>query len=145
MLPLLLILIAGVETEGGETLYIDNTLAITYLSDCLRIDEAYEDGVLETVSFLIEWVDELPDSTVRDYTDISLWELSDPGVPVAYDSMPLLDRFRVYTDGRILYFSPIPGFFIPSSPWNRFNDFNDRFTELEMNFHYQFIAKVTRE
>ncbi len=113
VLPLLLILIAGVETEGEETLYIDNNLAITYLSDCLRIDEAYEDGVLETVSFLIEWVDELPDSTVRDYTDISLWELSDPGVPVADDSMPLLDRFRVYTDGRILYFSPIPGFFIP--------------------------------
>ena len=113
VLPLLLILIAGVETEGEETLYIDNNLAITYLSDCLRIDEAYEDGVLETVSFLIEWVDELPDSTVRDYTDISLWELSDTGVPVADDSMPLLDRFRVYTDGRILYFSPIPGFFIP--------------------------------
>ncbi len=113
MLPLLLILVAGIQTEGEETLCIDRTLAITYLSDCLRSDEAYEVGVLETVCFMIEWMDDLPDSTVRDYTDIAIRELFDPEVPVADDSMPLLDRFRVYTDGRILYFSPIPGFFIP--------------------------------
>ncbi|MCK5115509.1 MAG: hypothetical protein KAR44_02850 [Candidatus Aegiribacteria sp.] len=111
VLPLLLILVAGV--EGEDTLYIDHAHAITYLSDCLRLDEAYEDGVLETVSFMIEWLDDLPDSTVRDYTDIAIRELFDPGEPVADDSLPLLDRFRVYKDGRILYSSPIQGFLIP--------------------------------
>ena len=108
VLPLLLILAAGL--EGEDTLYIDHTHAITYLSDCLRLDEAYEDGVLETVRFRIEWMGELPDSTARDYTDIAM---TDPGETVSDDSLPLLDRFRVYTDGRILYFSSIPGFFIP--------------------------------
>ncbi len=110
---LLLILVAGLQAEVGETLYIDHTLALAYLSDCLWIDEAYEDGVLEGVCFLIEWMDELPDTTARDYTDIAIRELNEPGVTVAYDSLPLLDRFRVYTNGRILYFSPIPGFLIP--------------------------------
>ena len=108
---LLLILAAGVEAE--ETIYIDNTNAITYLSDCLRLYEAYEDGVLETVCFMIEWMGDPPDSTVRDYTDIAIRELLDLGVTVEDDSLPLLDRFRVYTDGRILYYSPIPGFLIP--------------------------------
>ena len=112
VLPLLLILIAGVETTCEETLYIDSTLAITYLSDCLRLDEAYEDGVLETVCFQIEWMGDPPDSTVRDYTDIAIRELLDLGVEVD-DSLPLLDRFRVYADGWILYYSPIPGFLIP--------------------------------
>jgi len=113
LLPILLILIMGVEAEDVETLYIDHTLAVSYLSDCLRIDEAYEEGILETVSFRIEWPDEPADSTVRDYTDITIWELSDSGVSVVDDSTLLLDRFRVYTNGRILYFSPIPGFYIP--------------------------------
>ncbi len=111
VLPLLLILVAGV--EGEDTLYIDHAHAITYLSDCLRLDETYEVGVLEAACFMIEWMDELPDSTERDYTDIAIWELFDPGVPATDDSLPLLDRFRVYTDGRILYFSPIPGLLIP--------------------------------
>lgn len=109
---LVLILVAGVQAEAEETLYIDHTLAIAYLSDCLKFDEAYEDGVLEAVCFMIEWMDELPDSTVRDYTDIAIRELSDLGM-TDDDSLPLLDRFRVYTDGRILYFSQIPGFYIP--------------------------------
>ena len=111
VLPLLLILAAGV--EGEDTLYIDHAHAITYLSDCLRLDEAYEVGVLETVWFRIEWMGELPDSTARDYTDIAIREQNVPGETVADDSLPLLDRFRVYTDGRILYFSTIPGFYIP--------------------------------
>ncbi|MEN8208685.1 MAG: hypothetical protein ABFR50_05470 [Candidatus Fermentibacteria bacterium] len=111
MLFLILILTAGV--VGEDTLYIDHNQAVIYLSDCLRVDEAYEDGVLESVCFTIEWMDELPDSTERDYTDITIRELFDPGVSIADDSMPLLDRFRVYTDGLILYFSSIPGFYIP--------------------------------
>ncbi len=107
---LFLILAAGGEAE--DTLYIDRTLAVAYLSDCLQIDKAYEDGALETVCFMIEWMDELPDSTERDYTDIAIRELFDPGVPVADDLLPLPGRFRIYTDGRILYFSSIPGFLI---------------------------------
>ncbi len=110
---LLLILAAGVHAEEAETLYIDHTHAITYLSDCLRFDEAYEDGILEAVCFMIEWMDELPDTAVRDYTDIAIRKLFDPEVLTADDTMPLMDRFRVYTDGRILYFSAIPGFYIP--------------------------------
>ena len=110
---LLLILAAGVQAEEAETLYIDHTMAIAYLSDCLEFDEAYEEGVLEAVCFMIEWMDELPDTAVRDYTDIAIRELFDPEVLTADDTMPLMDRFRVYTDGRILYFSPIPGFYIP--------------------------------
>ena len=108
---LLLILVAGGEAE--KTLCIDLTLAVDYLSDCLQRDEVYEDGVLEAVCFMIEWIDELPDSTARNYTDIAIRELFDLGVTADDDSLPLLDRFRIYTDGRILYFSPIPGFFIP--------------------------------
>lgn len=110
---LLLILAAGVQAEEAETLYIDHSMAIVYLSDCLGRDEAYEDGVLEVVCFMIEWMDELPYTAVRDYTDISIRELFDQQVLTADDTMPLMDRFRVYTDGRILYFSPIPGFYIP--------------------------------
>ena len=110
---LLLILAAGVQAEEEETLYIDRTMAIAYLSDCLLLDEAYEDGVLEVVCFMIEWMDELPDTAVRDYTDIAIRKLFDPEVLTADDTMPLLDRFRIYTDGRILYFSSIPGFYIP--------------------------------
>ncbi len=110
---LLLILAAGVQAEESETLYIDRTMAIAYLSDCLLLDEAYEDGVLEVVCFMIEWMDELPYTAVRGYTDIAIRKPFDPEVLTADDTMPLLDRFRVYTDGRILYFSPIPGFYIP--------------------------------
>lgn len=110
---LLLSLVSGVQAAEGETLYIDHTLALAYLSDCLQRDEAYEDGVLEAACFMIERLDELPDSTKMEYIDIAIRELFDPGMRVADDSLPLLDRFRVYTDGRILYFSSIPGFFIP--------------------------------
>ena len=121
---LLLILVWGVQAEEEETLYIDNAMALAYLSDCLLLDEAYEDGVLEAACFMIERMDHLPDSTTMDYTDIAIRELHALGVTVDNDSLPLLDRFRIYTDGRILYYSRIPGFFIP------YDDFLKGITDL---------------
>jgi len=93
MSVLLMILTVNVQAQVGGTLYIYRGQAIGYLSNCLTYDEAYKDGVLDTVYFMIEWLDDRPDSTI--------------------DSLPLLGRFRVYTDGRILYSSPIFGFLVP--------------------------------
>ena len=67
VLPLLLSFVSGVHAAEGETLYIDHTLALAYLSDCLQRDEAYEDGVLEAACFMIERLDELHDSTTMEY------------------------------------------------------------------------------
>jgi len=113
MFALFMILLVNVQAQVEGTLYIYRGQAIGYLSSCLVYDEAYEDGVLDTVYFMIEWLDDLPDSMVRDYADIALREIPYPGWTGTIDSLPLLDRFRVYTNGRILYYSPIPGFLIP--------------------------------
>lgn len=113
MFALLMILAVNVQAQVEGTLYIYRSQAIGYLSNCLVHDEAYEDGVLDAVYFMIEWLDDLPDSMVRDYTDIALRKIPCPEWTGTVDSLPLLDRFRIYTDGRILYYSPIPGFLIP--------------------------------
>jgi len=110
---LLMILAVNVQAQVEGTLYIYRGQAIGYLSNCLTYDEAYEDGVLDAVYFMIEWLDDFPDSTIRDYTDIALREIPYPGWTGTVDSLPLLDRFRVYADGRILYSSPIFGFLVP--------------------------------
>ncbi len=107
-----MILAVNVQAEIGETLCIDRNLAIGYLSDCLLYDEAYEDGVLETAFFTIEWLDSLPDSVARDYTDIAIRELHDPVGSGTFDSLHLIDRFRIYANGRILYSSPIFGYLV---------------------------------
>ena len=110
----LLILASGVPVEEGGTLFIDSTLAITYLSNCLRMDKVYEDGVLQTAYFMIEMMGKLSDTAESDYTDIAIRIPCDPGEEIAAgDSLPLLDRYRVYTNGQILYFSSIQGIFIP--------------------------------
>ena len=110
---LLMILAVNAQAQVGETLYISRELAIVYLSNCLLYDEAYEDGVLETAFFTVEWLDDLPDSTARDYTDITIRELHGPVGSGTFDSLHLIDRFRVYSNGRILYISPIFGYLVP--------------------------------
>ena len=72
MSVLLIILAVNAHTQEGGTPYIYRDQAIGYLSNCLECDEAYEDEVFDAVYFMIEWLDDFPDSTIRDYTDIWL-------------------------------------------------------------------------
>ena len=88
--------------------------AILYLLESLLADEAYEEpGFLETVVFTIENPDENPENEAREYFDIAMREYDVPDSVVDLRTLEVLDRFRVYTSGRILYWSTIPGMYIP--------------------------------
>ena len=84
-----------------------------YLYRCLVEDEAYDLSVLETAVFTVEWLDGMPDCALRDYTDIAMRGPAGPGIVYDSGALPLIDRFRVYSDGRILYSSQLMGFLAP--------------------------------
>jgi hypothetical protein len=97
-----------------DQLFEDSQGAIDYLVDCLERDSAYEAGLLEHSSFSIE--EEGTRDTeggTRHYFDIAMLEIHTPEGPGDPSTAPVRDRFRVYASGRILYYSPVPGMYIP--------------------------------
>lgn len=115
MLTALLVVVmlsSGQEMETDQTRFISRDLAIGFLCDMLIDYGPCDQGFEREITFHIEFTDGLPDSVPRDFTDIALWKapehegLTEPG------EGELVDRFRVYTSGVILYWSELPGMYI---------------------------------
>lgn len=92
----------------------DGEAMVTYLIMVLEDSGVYEETFPDNVLLIVEEEDS---STCRDsfehYFDIALRENHTPetgGDPV---TAPVIDRFRVYRGGEILYFNPVAGMYVP--------------------------------
>jgi len=83
---------------------------ITVLTDAM----VYEEPFPEHVMFIVENEDSTTCSGSFDhYFDITLREVHTPETGGDPNTAPVIDRFRVYIDGPILWWSPLPGMYVP--------------------------------
>jgi len=87
--------------------------AIDFLVGALQMSGAYGGGFPEGLSFGIEWMDGMPDDVYRDYYDIAVREVHPVGGPGDPNVSPVVDRFRVYTRGEVIWWHPLYGEFVP--------------------------------
>ncbi len=91
----------------------DDFSPVDCLLDSLQYNSIYPDPFPEDVLIMLEDEDT---STCIDsddhYFDFVLRENHKPGGPGDPNTSPVIDRFRVYSDGTILWFSPLPGMYI---------------------------------
>ena len=104
----------GVETDSAALSSADD--ALDHLISRLMADSAYVDEFYETSLFMVEYEDSLtmPGDSSH-YFNISIREKHEPGGPGDPVTAPVRDRFRIYTSGRILYWSALPGMYIEYS------------------------------
>ncbi len=79
---------------------------VDYLVQCLQEDSMYSDPFPGDIMIILE----REDSTDH-YFDFALREDHEGGAGDPA-TCPVIDRFRVYADGTILWFSPLPGMYI---------------------------------
>jgi len=87
--------------------------AIEYLMTALIWSGIYSSEDLEGFSFGVEWLGEQPEEGYRDYFDIAIREVHQPGGPGDPNTAPIVDRFRVYTRGEVIWFRMPQGEFVP--------------------------------
>ncbi len=87
--------------------------AIDFLMGVLTWSGAYSGQFPEGYSFGIAWMDNLPEDVFRDYFDIAIREVHRPGGPGDPNISPVIDRFRVYTRGEVIWWHPLFGEFVP--------------------------------
>lgn len=84
------------------------------LVDSLQNNSMYPDPFPEDVLIMLEGEDT---STCIDsddqYFDFAFRENHEPGGSGDPNTCPVIDRFRVYRNGTIFWFSPLPGMYIP--------------------------------
>ena len=122
---------ANAEDTCTQDVPLDSVLILTefqaldYLVESLMADSAYEDSFFETSLFIAEYEDSLtvPGDSSH-YFNIAIREKHETGGPGDPLTAPIRDRFKVYTHGRIVYWSAIPGMYIP------YDDFLRGITEL---------------
>ena len=86
--------------------------AIDFLMGVLTWSGAYSGQFPEGYSLGIAYLDNLPEDVYRDYYDIAIREVHRPGGPGDPDISPVIDRFRVYTRGEVIWW-PLYGEFVP--------------------------------
>ncbi len=85
-----------------------------YLLDCLQNNSMYPDPFPEDVLIFLEDEDSTAcGDSLNHYFDITFRENHEIGGVGDPNTAPVIDRFRVYRDGTILWFSPLPGMYIP--------------------------------
>ncbi len=87
--------------------------AIEYLMTALIWSGAYTSDAIEGFSFGVEWLDDLPEDGYRDYFDIAIREVHQPGGSGDPNTAPVVDRFRVYSRGEVIWFRMPQGEFVP--------------------------------
>ena len=92
----------------------DDFSPVDYLVACLQHDSMYAEPFPDDVMIILEQEDTTTCRGSHDhYYDIVLRENHLPGGEGDPSTAPVLDRFRVNADGTILWFSPLPGMYIP--------------------------------
>jgi hypothetical protein len=87
--------------------------AIEFLISALSVSGKCGSTFPEGVSFSIAYLDNLPDDAFRDYYDIAIREVHNPGGQGDPNTAPVVDRFRVYDRGEIIWWQPVYGMFVP--------------------------------
>jgi len=80
--------------------------------------QATEDGIYnssfpEGLSFSLAYLDNFPEDVYRDYYDVAIREIHRSGGPGDPNTAPIVDRFRIYDRGEIIWFNPVIGMFVP--------------------------------
>ena len=91
----------------------DEYEAIEFLISVLSFSGMYGGVFPEGVSFSIAYLDNLPDEAFRDYYDIAIREVHTPGGPGDPNTAPIVDRFRIYERGEVIWWQPVFGMFVP--------------------------------
>ena len=87
--------------------------AVEFLITALTWSGAYGGPFPEGYSFEIGWLDGLEEDAWRDYFDIAIREVHRPGGPGDPNISPVVDRFRVYRRGEVIWFKMPHGEFVP--------------------------------
>ncbi|MCD4707210.1 MAG: hypothetical protein K8S62_05670 [Candidatus Sabulitectum sp.] len=87
--------------------------ALDFLLERLIEDSVYRSSFPEDLSFGLEYLDNFPEDVYRDYYDIAIREVHRPGGPGDPNTAPIVDRFRIYHRGEIIWFKPAIGMFLP--------------------------------
>jgi hypothetical protein len=87
--------------------------AVDLLISTLSISGKCGSTFPEGISFSIAYLDNLPDDAFRDYYDIAIREVHRPGGHGDPNTAPVVDRFRVYDRGEIIWWQPVSGMFVP--------------------------------
>ncbi len=106
MLALFLMLAPDPQPDAGTM--------VDYLADALVREAVYAEPFPENVMFIVEDEDSTTCSGSFDhFFDIAIRENHTAETGGDPATAPVLDRFRVYIDGTILWWSPLPGMYIP--------------------------------
>lgn len=98
---------------------------VNYLRNVLTQEAVYAEPFPENAMFIIEDEDSTTCSSSFDhFFDIAIRENHTAETGGDPNTAPVIDRFRVYIDGTILWWSPLPGMYIP------FDDYLNGITEL---------------
>ncbi len=87
--------------------------ALDFLIEKLSEDGIYESSFPEGLSFGLEYMDNYPEDVYRDYYDVAIREVHRPGGPGDPNTALVVDRFRIYDRGEIIWFNPVIGMFVP--------------------------------
>ncbi len=87
--------------------------ALDFLIDKLSEDRIYGSSFPEGFSFNLAYMDNFPEDVYRDYYDIAIREVHGPGGPGDPNTAPIVDIFRIYDRGEIIWFQPVTGMFVP--------------------------------
>jgi hypothetical protein len=87
--------------------------ALDFLIDKLSEDGIYGSSFPEGLSFGLAYMDNFPEDVYRDYYDIAIREVHGPGGSGDPNTAPIVDRFRIYDRGEIIWFQPVIGMFVP--------------------------------
>jgi len=103
----------------------DASTMVSYLRNVLAREAVYPEPFPENVMFIFEDEDSTTCTGSFDhFFDIVLKADQSAKTGVDPNTAPVLDRFRVYIDGTVLWWSPIPGMYVP------LEDFINGITEL---------------
>ena len=93
---------------------ISDVSPVDYLVVALQHDSMYADPFPGDILVFLESEDSTTSvESAEHYFDFVFRENHEPGGAGDPDTAPVIDRFRVYTDGTIMWFSPLPGMYIP--------------------------------
>lgn len=87
--------------------------ALSFLIERLSEDNIYRAAFPEGVSFNREYMDNMPEDAYRDYYDIAIREVHEPGGRGDPNTAPIIDRFRIYNRGEIIWWQPYMGIYMP--------------------------------
>lgn len=96
-----------------------------FLQERLEADSVYSETIGEGLLLFVEYEDSTTSTgEPGHYFRIAIRENHEIGGEGDPNTCPVRDRFKVYTDGRIFWWSPLPGMYIP------YCDFIEGVTEL---------------